>query len=77
MTRGGKQLGRLFPTNATSQNATKFQNKTDEETNFLTQEFINNSAHLDAVVTDPDFRTSIDYLMNNGHDLKVHYQHMV
>ena len=76
MTRGGKQLGRLFPTNATSQNATNFQNKIDEETNFLTQEFINNIAHLDAVMTDPDFRTLIDYLMNNRHDLKGCYQHM-
>ena len=48
---GGKklkstQLRSFFPTNVTSHNATKFQNKMSEENNLLKHEFINNGTLL-------------------------------
>ena len=40
------QLGSFFPTNVTSHNTKKFQNKMSEEPNLLTHEFINNGTLL-------------------------------
>ena len=79
--RGGKKLKgtelcSFFPINVTYHNKTKFQNKIAEETNLLTYELINDGAHPDTLVTDPDFRALTDHLMNNGQDLKGFYQHM-